>query len=300
MPMTSSTFTELLLDEQQKEIFGLRYDAFPTEFDKFFDVQTSQHAFEYFLETFGFGLFQEIGEDVDIPMDRAGQSYKTTLTHLSYANGYDITQDMIDDSQFNTISQLPADLADSLGESKDTTGMDYLNNYATNTTKDGAALISTAHKVSRTTGNFANRPATPSSLSQSSMEDDMIYVGRMLSPAGRKKNYKLSNLLVPRELTHQAEKLIESDKEPATNRNAINTVRGTRAVSSYMVSNYLTSASVYFYRTNIRGLMALVRKDMEFDSEKIKRRRKTEFYAYYRMVFGCYDPRSIWANGMAS
>lgn len=296
--ITTSTFPALLV-EQLRLTFGLEYEEYPTEFEAFYDMEKSNKAFEFYQEVGGLQLFKVKPQGQNINFDTPGQGFLTTLTNVSYGNGFAVTHEMEEDDLYNVINKLPKDLAMSARQTKEIFAQNVLNDGFTTLTvgADGVCLFNVSHPTIDA-GVYKNRPTLGSSLSETSLNTDCVNISNLINARGRKIMVVGKLLVIPRELENTAKKLLISTHEAATANNAINPFarQGGLLPKGYKTCHFLTNPAAYFIRTSCDGLVYQNREDIRFMEDVEKRQLVKIFTAFYRAAWGWYDPRSIYGN----
>src|SRR5512137_1273282 len=81
--------------------FGAAYKEWPEEYRQLFDEEKSTKAYEEDVAVSGFGLAAEKTEGRGIMFDDASQSYIFRYVNKTYALGFIVTQEMIEDNQYD-------------------------------------------------------------------------------------------------------------------------------------------------------------------------------------------------------
>lgn len=81
--------------------FGQSYKEWPEEYKFLFDEESSRKAYEEEVGVSGFGLAAEKSEGAGILFDEASQSFVMRYTNKTYTLGFVITQEMIEDNQYD-------------------------------------------------------------------------------------------------------------------------------------------------------------------------------------------------------
>jgi len=292
---TTQGTSPVLLWPGLKEIFGDEYAQWEPEYDKIFDIENSDQAWEEYQEFVGLGLAVQKAEGQPTSYDDPIQGAKTTLTNLTYSLGCKITREMYQDGQYGKIRNIPKMMVVSVQQTVETLGILILDRAFNNsyTGGDGLELCSRLH-VLPGGGTFANKPATDADASMTSYRQSRIDIASFRDGRNLRIKAMPKTFIVAKDNEDVVKKIVDSPMHPETAENAINPFNGE---VRYMVSHWLADTDAWFLKTNIPGLVCQRRvwpaeytKDNDFDTDVL--RTKT----YFRMVFGWYDPRAIYGS----
>ena len=121
------------------------YNEYPVEYTILFDRETSNKAYEEDVGVMGFGLADVTGEGESVQYDTSSQAYLNRYIHLKYTKGFIITEEAMDDSQYD-ISVLGRKdakaLAFSMRQTKEIVAANVYNRFTTSgyTFGDGCVL----------------------------------------------------------------------------------------------------------------------------------------------------------------
>ena len=164
--ITSSSFAKLLWPGLNA-IWGKEYNDYPVEWDRLFEKNTSDRAYEEDLGISSFGLANVKAEGAPITYDTERQGFTSRYNHVVYALGFIVTREMYEDDQYGKIGgQKAKALARSMRQTKETNGANIYNrafdsNYLGG---DGVSMINSAHP-NVAGGTWSNQIAVASDLS---------------------------------------------------------------------------------------------------------------------------------------
>src|SRR5207247_1337559 len=162
-----------------KAIWGQVYDEHPEEYVDLYDIGDSTQAYEKFVGLTGFGLAPVKPEGQPGTYDSEVQGGITTMVHIGYSLGYQVTKEELEDNLYEEVSSRRAKAnAFSMRQTvENVCAFLYNNAFVTTyfTTWDGAALVSTAH-VNATGGTFSNALNPAADMSESALEDMSIQI----------------------------------------------------------------------------------------------------------------------------
>ena len=283
--------------------WGATYDQFEKLYDKMFDMEPSKKNYEELVAFSGLGFAQLKTEGKGIAYDDMKQGSTTRSYNLTYALGYMITEETLEDNQYPTeLNALGKDagrtLALSCAQTMEVLAANVYNNGFTGgpTYGDGVTLINTAHPGTKGLS-FSNTLTTAADFSEVALETANIQIKRYKNDAGLLINLKPERLILPPELEYEANRVLNSVLQNDTANNAINALKATGAYPKGIVINpFLTDAKTWFIRTNVmagKGMTGFdrikpeIKPDNDFDTGNAK------FKARFRISFTNGDPRSI-------
>ena len=279
-----------------------KYEQIPSQYDKIFTKHESKMALERTAEMRFLGLAQLKTEGGQTAFDNnAGERYVYNQEHTEIALGYAITRKAIDDNLYKTqFAPSNLGLIESFQQTKEIYGANILNTattYNASVGGDGVALISTSHPIDG--GTVANRPAVDVDLNEATLLNAMISVRtNFKDQAGLKVFARARKLIVPPQLEPVAIRLTKTELRPGTADNDVNAIMMTAGglPESYMVNDFLTSATAWFLLTNIDGLSYMVRMPFETDMQVDFVTDNLLVKGYERYSFGYYNWRSIFGS----
>ena len=138
-----------LLQEGLNSVFGNTYDEHPTEYDKIFDGQMSGKNFEVDAQLEGMGLAPVKPEGDEVAFDSFRQGFTPKYQHLTYAKGFIVTKEALNDELYDQLKKKARMLAFSMTQTKEVVAANVLNrgfNSAfTMVDGDGSPLFSDRH-----------------------------------------------------------------------------------------------------------------------------------------------------------
>lgn len=295
MSIATGNFGELLYPGL-KAVYGDAYKDHPEEYSKIFNVEKSSKAYEVTLGMTGFGLASAKTEGSGVAYDDAYQGYKQTLTHVAYGLGFIVTSEMYEDDQYGKIKALPKSLKRSVNHTIEQYAANILNNaFSSGTGPDSSYLCVTTHALVGG-GTEQNCLSTAADLSMTSLEQALIDIGDLVDDRGLLTYIKARKLIIPPELEWTARQLLESDKDPESNYNAINPAKGIFP-EGYMVSHYMTDSDMWFIKTDApQGLVFYWRKRPEFTKDNDFDTDNAKYKTVYRHIVGWDDFRAIYGT----
>lgn len=277
--------------------YGLAYDEYPMEYGEIFDMERSEQNFEEDVNVHGFGLAPVKPEGQSVSYDDMAQGFLKRYTHITYALGFIITREQIEDNLYMKLAeQRSKALAFSMRQTKENVGANVLNRGFNNayTGADGLELFSSVHKKSKG-GTFRNELATPADLSEAALEQACIDIMKFDNDAGLTISIMPRKMIIPVDLCFEAERILKSNLQNDTANNAINALRSKGVLpEGFVVNHYLTDTDAWFIKTNCPdGMKHFQRRDMSIDNDTDFDSENMKFKASERFSMGWTDPRGM-------
>lgn len=304
MPITRSAHPSALWPGI-KAWFGNKYKEMPKAYEAYFQMETSDKAYEEIAEAYGFGLAAEKAEGASIQYDSDGEGYKTRFTNKTYGLGYIVTREAIEDNQYKQLSERrSAELARSMNATKCIVHANILNRGFSGSYVggDGVALFSNAHPA--VSGNQSNL-LTAADLSETALEGAATQIMLLENARGIKIGAKPRTLIIHPSEWANATRILESDlqsgaKTDTTNTNNINALRVKGVVDQVVMDPYLTDEDAWFLTTDIPyGLLSFQRRALEFKQDNDFDTENAKAKATERYVPGWADWRGIFGSAGA-
>jgi phage major head subunit gpT-like protein len=274
--------------------------SWPEEYAKVFNVKGSTKQSEKDSYMSGFGAMPEKTEGADATYDRVYEGAATSYVHKSYALGYELTEEAIEDNQHEpeTFNKFPEALARSARETVEIVAANIFNNAFSDTGYDSTYLFSTAH-VNADGSTWSNRPTTHVDLSVSSLAAGITAVGKFTDERGLKRPVTAAKLIIPVDSWQIAEELLKSEYKPGTANNDINALKDK---TSYFIWHYLTDTDAWFLTAQKedtqlkfwwRRKPGALRRGTDFDSTNLKHLLTMRFSVGYSHAMGTYGTAGI-------
>ena len=276
--------------------YAERYKEWTTEWSEIFDVVQAKYREEQDVLFSGFGVLPVKDEGAPITFDSAEQGFTTRYQQDTYALGFIVTREMLEDELYDLIRKRARALAFSIRQTKEITGAFVLNQAFNSavTYGDGVQLITTAHP-NQAGGTFANRAAVDADLSETAIEELLIIVDDFRDDRGLRIALQGQKLIVPIELRYEAERILNSVLQNDSELNAVNAIRSIGVLpQGYCVNHYLTDDDAWFIKTDAEdGLKVFVKREDTFEEDNDFSTENLLYKVSGRWIFGNTDPRSI-------
>lgn len=281
-----------------KTWFGQTYKELPKEYERMYEHETSDKAYEEEIESYSFGLAQMKEQGKAIAYDDHSQGPITRYTHAVFGLGYIVTMEELEDNQYKNVAFKRAKmLAQSLNQTKEINGAYPFNNgFSAFTVGDGQAWFSASHPT--LAGNQSNLAATNADLSEAALEDLLISISLTQNNRGHITNTVGEMLCVHPNDQFNAIRILGSPLTTSDAGNSINAVRQSNAVrKGHMVNHFFTSTVAWFVQNDYpEGTKMFQRSSYRFEQDNDGDTFNAKAKAWERYSFGVSDWRSWYAN----
>jgi hypothetical protein len=298
--VTSSSFAKLLWPGLNG-IYGKEYKDYAVEWDKLFEKNTSDKAYEEDLGISSFGLAVVKPEGSPISYDTERQGFTSRYNHVVYALGFIITREIYEDDLYGKVgAQKAKALARSLRQTKEIVAANVYNRAFTAgyVGGDGQVLLSTGH-LNVAGGTFSNKIATDADLSEAALEQAVIDIAGFRDDRGLLIAAKPEKLVIPYQLQFEAKRILNADGRVGTDLNDPNVLKQSSIFNQVIVNHYLNSTGNddWFILTNVKdGLKYFERRGDQFEMDNDFDTENAKFKATARYSFGWSDPRAIYGS----
>jgi len=282
-------------------LFGTTYRQYPDEGRMVFDQENSNRAFEEEQMVTGFGNAVKKDEGDSVSFDTAQETWKARYEHLTYALGFEITEEAIEDNLYESLSsRYTKALARSMAHTKNIEGASIFNYGFTAGVRaigDGKALFATDHPT-LTAGNQANTFAVGADLNETSLEDAVIQIKDYRDERGLRIAANAVRLIIPSELQFVAQRILMSQLRSGTSDNDINAIRSMGVFSEDpAVMNFLTDPDAWFIKTDVpNGLKRFNRVRLSTKMDEDFKTGNLLYKCRERYSHGVSDWRSVFGS----
>jgi len=301
MPITTGSFTKALWPGVNAW-YGETYNEWPAEYSDLFTEQNSSKAFEEEVGISGFGLAVEKSEGGGVSYDDARQSFINRYVNRTYALGFIITQEAIEDNQYNIASLGRRDakaLAFSMRQTREILAANVYNRAFSSSYVfgDGKELCATDHPL-YAGGTFANELATAADLSEAALEQAIIDIAAFTNDRGLKISVLPKSLHVHPSNMFEVTRILKSELQSGGANNDINALRSMNLFpGGAKLNHYFSDADAWFIRTNApEGMKYFNRVGNEFRPDNDFDTGNAKFKARFRCSFGNTDPRGVYGS----
>ncbi len=298
-PMNTGTLARLLYPGVNK-FFLNKYAEHDQQWDKLFETYDSKRNFEEDVGIVGFGLMNSKPEMASVQYDAMKQGHTVRYTHVTYALGFIISRELVEDNLYSEISLKKASmLAFSARQTKEIIAANVYNRAETSGYVGGDAktLLATDHpNVSG--GTYSNRLTVAANLSEAALEQACIDIRKYTDDRGNRISIMPKSLIIPVDLEFEADRILKTAGRVGTNNNDLNALKAAgKFPGGVHINNYLTSTTAWFIRTNCpEGMKHFKRRGMEFTTDNDFDTENAKFKATERYVFGWTDPKAVYGS----
>jgi len=282
--------------------FGESYNEWPVEHLQLFDQETSSKAFEEDVGVSGFGLAVEKAQGAGVQYDEARQSYIQRYVNKTFALGFMITEEAIEDNQYNLAVLGKRDaraLAFSMRQTMEILAANVYNrlfnsSYVFGDGKEGCA---TDHPL-YAGGTFSNEASVACDMSEAALEQAIIDIAAFVNDRGLKISIMPKTLLVHPSNMFEATRILKSELQSNSANNDINALRSMNLFpGGAKINHYFSDADAWFIRTNCPdGLKHFTRRAVKFAPDNDFDTGNAKFKASFRSSWGLTDPRAIYGS----
>jgi hypothetical protein len=281
-----------------KKWWGTEYARYMPIWPMVFETQTSEQNYEEDVEDVGFGLLSVKNQAGGIVYDTAQQGTVTRYTHITYALGFQVTLEEIQDNLYEKVSfKRTSRLARSLYETQEVIHANVFNRAFNSvyTFGDGVEMIATTHPTAN--GTQSNRLTTNADISEAAVEDMCIQIADAVDSRGLRFLNKPRCLIVPNALWFEANRIVKSVLQNDTANNAVNVIKMLNVFPDGIIQwPHLTDPDAWFIRTDCPDglthytrMEAVFDKDNDFDTKNAKASvvtRWSQGISNFRQIYG--------------
>lgn len=275
------------------EILFENFNAPELTYTQIFNIRDSARAHEEVLGITGFDQFATKPEGEKVEYDKLLQGFSVRYTHSTFAKGFQISFEAMEDDLDGAISDAAPALARVARNTIETDAFDDFNNgFSSVQTPDGVSAFNTAH-VLVGGGTFSN--LVSADLAQGSLESAINIFDDMRDDRNQLIEGSPGVILYPPELRWVVDELLRSERRSDSNINAVNTITqlGLRPVMSkyltgdddwFILSEPSQHKLLYYWRTE-----PVSDHTLDFDTQNMKTKmtyRQSHGYADWRNIVG--------------
>lgn len=243
------------------------------------------------MEVFkGVGLWQERGEEQDVPQSTPRVGDQKTFSVVNYANSVDITKNFLDDEMHDVVAHMMKEFGEKARISQDDNAMSvYRNGFTTSLTADGASLFSAAHE--NLNGDTISNLETDA-LSVASLNSLLVSLMEQKDQAGVVRGHMANCLVVPPQLFKLACEIADSELRSGTADNDLNIYSAKYGIyikqSPYLGAAAGGSDVAHFLLSKNHQIHRWVRQDLQTDlvDSKFQRNNNYIYKGEFREVVG--------------
>ena len=282
-------------------LFGLEYKRYENQHAEIYTTESSDRAFEEEVMLSGFANADVKGEGQGVSYDEAQETFTARYTMETIALAFAITEEAMEDNLYDRLSsRYTKALARSMANAKQVKAVVPLNNglpgVATFKTGDGVSLINASHPTIQ--GTFSNTLSTAADLNETSLEQSLIDIAAFTDERGLKIAARGMKMIIHSNQQFTAERLMKSPGRVGTADNDINAIKNMGMVpQGFTVNHYLSDTDAFYIITDVpNGMKHFNRAPLKTSMEGDFDTGNVRYKARERYVFGCSDPRGIYAS----
>ena len=238
------------LDRDISKIFFDDYRDYQSEHDKVAKISSAPAGNDYTeSELSPLGDLKTVLEGQGVEFDLPVQGNKATRYYTKYGLGFQITEEMYKDDLHQQFKKMPAKLAKSAAQKKETVFWDLFNRgFSTHLSWDDQYIFDTDH-VTLKSGDTISNDGTAAALSETSLQAGFEYYDALVDEAGNPILSQPNMLIAPKELRFTAGQLVKNMMNIGSANRDLNTVNSdNQMVNAYQlfISRYLTSSTAWF------------------------------------------------------
>ena len=282
-------------------LFGLEYKRYDQEHKEIYAEESSDRAFEEEVMLSGFANADVKSEGQGVSYDEAQETFTARYTMETIALAFAITEEAMEDNLYDRLSsRYTKALARSMANAKQVKAVVPLNNglpgVATFKTGDGVSLINASHPT--IAGTFSNTLSTAADLNETSLEQSLIDIAAFTDERGLKIAARGMKMILHSNQQFTAERLMKSPGRVGTADNDINAIKNMGMLpQGFVVNHYLSDTDAFYIITDVpNGMKYFNRAPLKTSMEGDFDTGNVRYKARERYVFGCSDPRGIYAS----
>lgn len=283
--------------------YGKRYNRYPNEWKNDFDMEYSKLRFEEQVGYSGMTLATVKSEGGAITYDTMQQGFITRYKNITYATGFIISDEMIEDDQYNVVNtggkRGARECAKSMTQTKERVCANTFNRAFNSTYKggDNVEMCSLVHP-NVAGGTYQNEPTVAVDISEAALEQACITIAKWTDDRGLLAAINPVSIHIPTDLPFVLERILKSPLRVNTSNNDLNAIKSMgKFAKGVFVNHYYTDTDAWFLRTDADyGLQFFERRkdtftdDSDFDTDNLK------YKATMRFSAGWTDPRGIFGS----
>ncbi len=252
--------------------FGMNYDEWATEWNKIFESDTSEKAYEEEVLIVGLGGATETKEGASIVLDAGGEGWVARYDHRKTTIAFALTEEALEDNLYGNIASMFAkSAARGMRYKEEVDGSNIINNGFTGgrwAGGDGQPLFSPNHPL-QGGGTAGNTLSTPADLSEESLEDALIAIEGFVDDRGIPMKVMGESLHINRQNEFVADRILNSTLRSGTANNDPNSIKRLgKLPKGAHVNHYFTDPGFWMVKTNVeQGFRHFQRKKLKKATE---------------------------------
>lgn len=247
-----TNLTDLYLEDALPALHHIvddEWKGFEPVWEKIFNVMNSDRSIEQTAQLSALAAAAEVQEGEEVPQQRIYQGFDKTYKHGKFGIIAPMSQESIDDGQFELMAKYSRKLARAFNETVMIKVAQVFNDGFSSTGPDGQVLFATAHPLlGPGAGTSSNRLGTDADLSMTSLKALLTVQRKVKDTAGNRLNIRSKKLIVPSDLEFTAHELVESEMLVQSGNESVNAVNSvkSRYGLEVVVLDHLTDEDAWF------------------------------------------------------
>lgn len=227
----------------------------------------SEKGFYEAVQLAGMGLATRKNEGSPITYDSVDQNWVYRWPIYTYEKSARLTMESVADNLYEDLLPLMGkEQAKALAHNKDYQMAAILNAAFSTAGPDGKALCAADHGI-QAGGTSSNTVSLD--ISEDAIEQMVILVDGFVNPDGLQSDYETMNLIVPKELRFEADRIVNSKYRVGSADNDISAINAQSVIKKVIPWKRLTDSDAFFITTNAEnGLLVAQRQGVTTDSFK--------------------------------
>jgi len=299
MPISSNAWAKAMWPGLNA-IWGNDYKDWNPEHVALFDAFTDSRKYVEELSTSGFGQAGIIAEGGSVQYDTEQQGFVTRYTHVERGLGFIVTRIAYEDDQYMVIAHDGVKgLSKSMKDTRETVAANVYNR-ATNasyTGTGGTTLLNSSHP-NIAGGTYSNQLSVAADLSEASLEQACIDIGKLTNDRGLKVALRPQTLHIPVDSEFEIERILKSPLRYGTANNDLNAIGSMgKFPGGVHINHYFTDTDAWFIRTDAaNGMKCFNRRALEFVQDNDFDTSNAKYKATERYSYGWSNPKGIFGS----
>jgi len=299
MPISSNAWAKAMWPGLNA-IWGEDYKDWDKECEKLFDSFTSNKKYEEELSTSGFGQAAIIKEGAGIQYDTQQQGFVSRYTHVERGLGFIVTRIAYEDDQYMAIAHDGVKgLSKSMKDTRETVAANVYNRATdSNYTGTGGQPLLSASHPNIAGGTYSNMLAVAADISEASLEQACIDIGKLTNDRGLKVALRPLSLHLPVDSEFEIDRILKSPLRVGTANNDINAIGSMgKFPKGVHINHYFTDTDAWFIRTDaMNGMKCFNRRALEFAEDNDFNTSNALFKATERYSYGWSNNKGVFGS----
>ena len=299
--ISTGSFPKLLLETTAVKIWGDSFGKYKPEYPEIYTDYNTTNAFEEDVEVTGLGMFNVLGEGEGVTYDSMAQGNIKRYTWVEYVNGYIITKNMYMDNKWDrALFSRTNELAYGANQTMEVVAIHVLDrsfnsNYVG---ADGKELCATDHP-NKSGGTWRNELTTPAQLSEASLEQCCLDIGKFNTDRGLKYKALPVALIIHPDEEFNATRILKSIGQPDILSNNTNAIRTLGKIPKVIVNHYLSDSTPHYFwiKTDApEGFKHWIREAVTFGNDNDFDTKNAKFMASFRQAWSWTNSRCAFGS----